>query len=147
LGSPVLRPVLGLVVTAATNKDVDRAATFDLHAISPSAGPLQVPIALYRQAPFQTGAERSIGGAHCRRGGDETSQSEVRVSENRPAALACFRRRARQGCGAADLAAIRSRRAARQRTVVAHRSRPRQGQSVEPGLVSMRIDPAAKLLG
>jgi hypothetical protein len=47
--------MLAVVVAAATNQDFDRAATLDLYAISPGARPLQVPIALYRQAPFQTG--------------------------------------------------------------------------------------------
>src|SRR5437867_3773326 len=91
MGSSVLRSV-ALVVAESANEGFDSAVTFDFRAVSRSLGPLQVPIALYLQAPRKTGAEMSLGGAHCRRGGDETPKSEVRVSENRPADFVCVRR-------------------------------------------------------
>jgi DNA-binding Lrp family transcriptional regulator len=43
--------VLALVVADSQKEGFDCAATFELPADSPRLGPLQVPIALYRQAP------------------------------------------------------------------------------------------------
>ena len=124
----------------------DRAETLNALEAPSSADNAEISPAVLAQETAEAGPEGTQPGSHRRRRRDETAESDLGLPTDRATDHPGLRDSHEQGCGATH-----SRRSVpaetRRGAVLAHGPRTREGQSVEPRSISMRIGPSCAHTG